>query len=934
VLLSGRQDEILRIRRALDRSAAGESKTLLVAGPAGIGKTALLEAAVVAAADTFTTFRVSGSTDAHPLAFGTLRDLLLQIPTDDGVLSQLLIEANSLDPSETTASSGEVLAGALVRCLSVLAESRPVLVVVDDFHWVDGSSARVFVLTSELLLADRVCILLSARTPAADFVGSPESLFETVLLMPLSDIESAAVLTSQAVPPGAIAKIVDHSAGSPLALVELARREKNPADRDIHDAELSFATGLNTDPFDIQAHYVERLNKLTTQAQRFCAAAAYEPDLNVLSALFGESASFCADEADAASLLTVRSGRIEFVHPLICECAAELLTATERRSIHASLASFFAEGAHSDLDRAALHLGHAAGGTDERAADALSELAERATRRGSVEEPIAALRWALRLTADRQKHDRWLLQIGYLHFQKGDSASAIEICDRLRAADTSLGFELDHLLADASTWERDPSRLAKTFRSQADELYDSDPTRSSLLLSQVSENAFLHGDIVGGIQDANRAIVLAQSQGDEFAAIYARAALRWNLSLHGDNSRDEELADVLPLLRIVASAPSLDGLAISLLVAMMDLMHERWAEAERITADSAPTARRLGDRLATILLDAIQSCVSWRRGRWREALPLIEQHFDSEPIPRISLAWMRAAAAVVHASLGHEEETRSLTASSLQTAHELRVPLVVAWSNAAIGLLELGYGRSEAALQHLDEVDDVARLMGLGIPGFLLWSGDHIDALIDTGRLDDATIVLKELASQSPTRWNLGVVARGRARLCDQRDKAIEFSEVALSEFAAAGMPFEMARTRLVRGRLFAELDAEKSAAELRAALRTFRKLAAQGWAEQTTAALDKLSLSHPRRSETNANQKATPETTFDTSQLTRGELRVALLVAAGRSNRQVAEELYISEKTVEFHLRSIYTKFGVRRRIEFANSFNQTFGMQSLSQQ
>jgi DNA-binding CsgD family transcriptional regulator/tetratricopeptide (TPR) repeat protein len=921
VLLIGRQNEFLRIQRALEQSSAGTSRTVLVTGAAGIGKTTLIEAVATDASRTFTVIRASGSPDAQALPFRTFRQLLLQLDTDDAVLRQLRLEFDSQEPSQSVVSSVEVVAGALVRCLSKTAEARPILLIIDDLHWVDESTAHILLLTVELLLADRVCVVFTTRPVDPNAASRTHTSFDEVILQPLSDMESAALLDAHFVPASSIAEIVQQSAGSPLALVELGTQLK--------DVCKDLRSERTVSQFDLRGHYTERLSKLTTSTQRFCASAAFEPDIKVLSSLFGASAQACADEADGARLLAIRSGRIEFVHPLISECASELFSPPEKRDIHTALASYFADAAHADADRAALHLAHAAAGTDEGAADALGGLAERATRRGSIDEPISALNWALRLTEDREKHDRFLLQIAYLHFQKGDCSKAIEICDRLRDTDTSLGFELDHLIADVSMWERDPSLLNKSFRLQAEDLVDTDPSRGALLLSQASESAFLYGDIVGGIDDANRAIGLAQSAGDEFAAMYARSALRWNLSLHGDSTRDDELADVLPLLRMIAATPSLDGLGIALLVAMMDLMHERWDDAERLASDCGPTARRLGDRLALILLDSIRSCVSWRRGRWNEALPLIEQHFDTGSIPQISLAWMRAAAAVVHASFGHEELTRTLTTQSLKTAHELRVPLVVAWSHAALGLLELGYGRAEAALEHLDQVDDDSRSMGFRIPGFLLWSGDHIDALIDTGRLDEASVAVKELASDSSTRWNRGVVARGRARLCGQLAQSIEFSDLALTEFTAAGMPFEIARTRFVRGRLLAKHDPAASAAELRDALRTFRKLAAQGWVEQTARELEQLEPSPPRLTQTIYSSERAPVTVsqpaIDTSQLTRGELRVALLVAAGRTNREVAEELYLSEKTVEFHLKSIYAKFGVRRRVEFAISFNQS---------
>jgi DNA-binding CsgD family transcriptional regulator len=968
--LVGRFAEMLRAERILTKTAAAESRSIAVVGPAGIGKTALLAAIVDVAKSydpPFTVVRVTGEIEEQPLAYERVRQVLFsldeiaeidaipndhQAEPDEQILNTLRITSGTGDKTNTHLDPTPIdsVAGALVRRFSKAAELRPLLVIVDDLQWVDESSARALELAAARLLADRVSIVFGIRTSqntqdgqhaqdgqhgqhgqdgqhgpgkhgSYDVELSPR--IEVINLRPLSDSESAAFLAGSSIPYDEIPHVVQSAAGVPLSLVELAQKFDNSTAAGIAaTAALDRSRG---EVMDVRKLYQNRIAKLSASTRTFCCAASFDPDLSVLNELFTDlNAELVA--AEAANLLTLNRGRVEFVHPVMRECAAVAVGPSQQRAMHGALAKYYSDARHLDPDRYALHAAHAAVGTDETAANALFESAARATSRGSIEEPINLLHWAIRLTSEREKRDRWMMQIGYLHLQNGDVPKSIAICEQLQTSGANLGYELDHLAADASKWDRAPSRIVDYFRTEATRIETTDPGRHALMLAELAGMSYLYGDITAGIADADKAIAVADLHGHFFAGISARGALLWNLSLANDDSRDGELTDVLAALRSFAAQPTLDGLSICLLISMMDLMHERWDQSEGLLMTAAP--KRLGDRLSVLLMDCVMSAIAWRRGRWHEALPLITQHFDGGMIPAVSLAWMRAAAAGVTASLGDEAETRRLTNLALHTANELRLPLVSIWANGALGLFELGEGRPEVALTHLDSVANDARKMGLRIPGFLLWRGDWIDALIETGRLAEAEVATSELAAFPSTCWNRGVVARSLAQRSKNLDEAITLSADAVQEFSTVGMPFEIARTRFALGKkmISSMSNTESARPELTEALRIFHRLGASGWAKRVTAVLDAISSANRAHAGSVGDEAdaviASAAAPGPQIRLSPAENRVALLVAMGKTSREVAEALYVSEKTVGFHLRSIYMKYGVSRRVEFVNAF------------
>jgi DNA-binding CsgD family transcriptional regulator len=934
-VLVGRNPELKRLRKLVASANGGMGGALIVSGPAGIGKTALLTAiADEARADGCEVRVVRGNPSEQGIPFGALRQVLEdrsretadQVSTDDPLVASVLTKVVS---ATTTPHSAVSVGASLLAHLSLLGEMQTLVLVVDDAHWLDTSSANALLFASRRLLADRVVVLFGVRTQlevdrATQADASTDPLLtsldlrgiEELALVPFTERESIELLSFAGIASNRIEAAVARSAGSPLALHELASSERSgfPAN----------ATSP-AEAFDVSATFDELLASLDPTTKRFCAAASLDDEFALLANVFGSGARACLTQAETAGVLALEGARVVFRHPLIRSSAWSSVSPGERRELHAELAASLSRSTDVDHDddRIALHLGDSAVGFDEVAAEGLFSFAQRAYYRGCVGEAISAITRAGQLTADREKRANWLLMQAYAHFNAGNSAAARETCELLhRTADgIDLGTNLDALTIGSWKWDIDSRPLVERFHADAKTLMKASPVRAAMLLAETSGLAYLAGDIAQGVKDAEEAIALADGAGDFMAGMIARGNLIWNLVLHSDQSRShDELGPTRSIMEMAAQSPTYEGVNIAHAVAMIAMIEERWDETERVIHEMAPLARRMGSRLAAVLFSMIESALNFRRGRWQEALAQASDGLVDSAIPAVSLAWGRASTAMITACLGDDEQTRSLASAALVVANAQHLPFVAVWAHAALGQLELGKENPHLALPHLDEAASMAKQIGFREPCFLLWQGDWIDALIDMGKSAQAEAAIRDLhdfAESLQRSWARGVVARSEARLSSSWMYAKARFDDALKHFDALEMPFELARTLLAR----AQFDShdkvhDDDQRDIDEAIRLFRRLGAQAW----------ISRVERHAGQKQSNVESRPELA---EILTPAEIRVALLIAAGRSSREAAAEVYISVKTVEFHLKSIYSKFGVSSRAEFGAAFTKAFGAQ-----
>jgi DNA-binding CsgD family transcriptional regulator len=341
----------------------------------------------------------------------------------------------------------------------------------------------------------------------------------------------------------------------------------------------------------------------------------------------------------------------------------------------------------------------------------------------------------------------------------------------------------------------------------------------------------------------------------------------------------------------------------------------------RTVAEEFERAQRLLDRIrqaawlpgspgARVFVLWDQSEVDFRTGRWAVAYAHALEALGMARETGQAL-WILPFLTRIEAGQGRERESRAHAEEALELARQLGgLDTVTLFAESALGLLELGVGRSDAALEHMDRVARLAEANGLGEAGITSWAPDRIEALARAGRSDDAEAALawfQREAERSPLSRALAAASRCAGLLAAQFDAS--FAE-ALRLHDRTLDPFERARTELAFGERLRRAKRKTEAREqLHAALETFERLGAAPWADQAYAELQASGLTLRRRREAVGLDELTPQ-----------ELQVALVVARGATNREVAARLFLSPRTVENHLHRVFMKLDVRSRTELAH--------------
>jgi DNA-binding CsgD family transcriptional regulator len=375
-----------------------------------------------------------------------------------------------------------------------------------------------------------------------------------------------------------------------------------------------------------------------------------------------------------------------------------------------------------------------------------------------------------------------------------------------------------------------------------------------------------------------------------------------------------------------------EGLTFGQNWAMCLIMQERFAEAEALLEKLLPVARKLAVDLAVAIITVLLANLRWRQGRWREAYLHSTLYALSPSLPAISTAWGSAAAASMAAGLGKIGATERFAERAFANIPDGEVPLVRAWANAALGHLHLSQGQPAIALVHLRQTAESVAAMELGQPLFFLWWGDYIEALLGVGERQEAEQILTQLEQRNELlnlRWIEGICERTWGSLASSAETADTHFSQSVRALSECPYPFEVARTKLqwVRHRLrnsARKLPANEALltepllkeplhteALLHEAIAEFRRLEATVW---------EASAQSLHRAGSAALNPAGDSDQRLEDLLSEAELRVALVVAAGRSNREVAVDLYLSVRTVEFHLSAIFRKLALKNRNALIN--------------
>jgi DNA-binding CsgD family transcriptional regulator len=896
-MLRGRVTERAAIDALLRRAWAGQGGGMVVRGEPGIGKTALLDHAAERAIG----MRVLRSAAVEPecdLGYATLHRLLLPVLDRMDRLPEPQARALGVVFGQAVGAAPDrfLVALATLSLLSELAGERPVLCLVDDAHWADRPSLDTLAFVARRLQAEPIGLVLAARTDQ----GLPMAI-PGLADLPLAGLDRESARALLIIERGgdrlSVAEqdeLLRATGGNPLAIRELPVGAGHAAET----AEpLPLAEGL-------QQAFLERARRRAPAAQRLLLLLAADGTgrIDVLrraAAAFGAATDpFPPDELD--DLLATGATEVAFRHPLIRSAVYHGASPADRRGAHRALAAALA-GEPAELDRRAWHLGNGVDGPDEMVAGELERSAERALRRAGPAAAAAALTRAAELSGSELDRARRLVAAAGAWWQAGRKARAEAALDRSERA-----------APQAATVRRDIAGLRALI-----ELRAGNPSNAILLLRPLLPEA-----LAADRHEANELLILFSEASYHAGAVEAWAdvgAAIERLDLTGDGVEDALARLVRGVCRVRAGANG--GLAPGDLETVGQLVDPRrmcWAggmllglgdhqRGRWLRRNAMLRARMLGaiGTLAWVLEFVVVDEIAGGRFSAAEAYADEGSRFAQETGQPNLRCWYRGWLAILAALRGREQEVRQLADGVLAEASARNLAAARALAYRALGLLALAAGRSEEALRSLGPMDDAD---GFIHPGIVLQNvPEFVEAAAQLNRPDRAADPLSRF-----TRWAeatkapelLALVARCRA-LVGAGDTEQEFRQ-ALGLHARADWPMERARTQLLFGEY---LRRERRRADarpyLRAALETFRRLGAAVWADRA-------------RDELRATGEATGSPTSDRlALLTPQELRIAAAVGGGATNREVAAQVFLSPRTVDYHLRKVFQKLGISSRAD-----------------
>jgi DNA-binding CsgD family transcriptional regulator len=901
VQLLGRQRERDVLDRVLEAARDGRGGVLALYGEPGVGKTALLDHAIDAGAD-FQVVRAVGVEGEMELAFAALQqlcspslDLMERLPDPQREAFEVALGLSGGRPPNP------YLVGlAVLNLLSEAAEEQPLLCVVDDAQWLDRSSERVLAFVARRLLAEKVVMVFAAREPLGALAGVAELRVE-----PLGHRDARALLDSvlpARLDEQVLERIVVETHGNPLALLELPRG--------LTPAQLAGGFGLPAAlPLSarIEESFTRRLARLPRNARRLLLIAAADPTGDAaLEWRAAESlgiADAAAHNLESDGLLASDAGMV-FRHPLVRSAVYRAADPGERRDAHRALAE--ATDPAIDPDRRAWHRAQAAAQPDEEVAAELERSAARAQARGGFAAAAAFLERSSVLTLD----------------------SARRVARALAAAEAKQqAGALDDALALVSSAEAGP--LDEAQRAQVDVIRarvsfaaDRGSEAPPLLLSAAKRLEPLDGAAAREIYlDALTAALFAGRLGGEVdtrqVAAAARAAPPPEPEAHAADLLLDGLAVLItdgaaagtPVLRRALTAFGKDEIGTDGLrwlwlagrAAGYIWDYENW---DSLTRKQVRLGRESGALSVLPLTLSTRAGVELYAGNLAHASALVEEAnaitdaTDGRNVPYAPLALV--------AFRGREPDGSRLIQASTEDFLARGEGMGLTLAQWATAYLHNGLASYEVALAAAEQAaEDPHKLW------FSPWTMvELIEAATRSGRNDRAASaleVLSETTRASGTPWAQGVEGRSRALLAEG-ERAEKLYREAIRHLGPTRLRVDLARTHLLYGEwLRRERRRIDARTELRTAHELFSEFGMEAFAERARVELEATG---------ERARKRTVETRGD---LTPQETQISRLAAEGHSNKEIAAQLFISPSTVEYHLRKVFRKLGVRSRTQLA---------------
>ncbi len=900
-VLLGRNRETAALDELLIEAREGRSAVLAITGEAGIGKTALLAYAADHRGG-MRVLRARGIESEAQVPFGGLLELLrpalgaldaIPKPQSDALAGALALRPPS-------AQHRFAVGAATLSLLAAHAEDEPVLILLDDVHWLDGSSAEALLFAIRRLVADPIAVILTAR-------DSERSLLDGAGLPSLRlsglDAESAAELVGTQA--GSVSlevaeRLFRSTAGNPLALLELAPDAA-------HLAELPWSGPVPVST-SIRRAFTRQSAGLAEDTRRLLVLAAAN-DGGEVDVLLRAAGTLGLDAGELAAaertgLLRTDGATVEFRHPLARSAIYGDGTPAERRLAHRALAQALPD---RDVDRRAWHLSSAAEGLDDTASSALEQAGARARNRSAYVVAAAAFARSASLATTDEPRGRLLYAAADSAWLAGAGERAIALLGDARRAsrDTRLTLRIDHLRAHVGMRSEPVMQSYDLLTTGALSAAGDDPALAIAMLAEAADACFYAGDAGRLLETAQRAAAIDAGNDERsafFTSILQGMAGILSGRIDGNTEQLRRAVEIFESSEEMQRDPLLLGWAAT------PHLWLREADAGRALVDRAIEAARsrtaLG-MLPRLLLHIALHEVSTGRTAAAEADFHESVRHARETGQRTELGASLAGLARVEARLGKAAECIEHATEAVEICVKLGLGTHNLWALAARGELELGRGDAAAAAGHFEEQQSLLERLGVADVD-LSPAPELVDAYLRLGRVDDAVAILEPYACRATEKnrpWALARLHRSRGLIAGPDELDACFEE-ALRLHAPTNDLFEIGRTRLAYGaRLRRTRKRIRARVELRAAIELFDQIGAERWAEQARTELAATGETARRRD----------ASTLDA--LTPQELQIGLLLAGGRTTREAAATLFLSPKTVEYHLRHIYRKLDINSR-------------------
>jgi DNA-binding CsgD family transcriptional regulator len=911
--LVGRDTELATIDRFLGSVREGYQAVVLRGG-AGYGKSALLEETVArAAAAGFRTLGARPAETEAELPFGVLAELFESVDLSEIDLPvpqarALGVALRREDPDESRPVDPLGLSLAVVEALRELAEEQPLLVALDDLQWCDPPTLRALKFALRRLATAQIGLVVGLRSGDGPEVAIPgaNGHLATVQVGPLdAQAFETVVRHVNRLPRPVLRQLHVACDGNPLFGKEVAALVAEHGLPDDPGALIPVPPSAS----DAIGRRIAKL-RLDTRDVLLAAAALPRPTVDVLLATHAErKVENALMEAAAAGIVSVDSDRIRFTHPLIAAAVYDAATPARRRAAHAALG----RALDRPEDRAP-HLALAATRRSAAVAAALESAAASARARGALDTAARLLEQGAAMTPPRDAAARRRrgLEAARFHLAAGDTERARSLLEGLVPL-SSHGEEQAEVLLELALSGGGYSRRGFDYAHAALENAQTSPALQVRIRYCLMELHLYVGEteLVG--QHARAAVEAAEALGDEATIVTARAA-----AVFRDFVRGEPV--------------SLDALERA---AEMARNSERWEGGIGPIADLANVLRRVGEyeRSRELLLELLRGALESGQERDRTWILrllaevetdagnlLLAREYAGELVElgdqqddRLIRIGGHLMGGTVLALLGCPDEAEALVRAGQQLAHSPVLEPRLAWGDHTLGLIALERDDPEAALSHFERSERRYDAAGWIDPAFRQ-SPSGTEALISLGRLDDAAAQVARLEARcSPERHTpvLASISRYHGLLASLRGehedaeaafaRSLELQERAPSPYHRARTLMALATARRRRRR---RGDARRALEE---AVVLFERSGAIVWADRARTDIAALGL---RRS--------------PAGELTPMEDRVARAAAAGMTNRDAAASLFVSERTIEFHLRNTYRKLGVRSRNELADALSR----------